>query len=266
MELETPESFWGELCCEVVVMVDQIWRISVATQSLYVHRTDTRVLDSTDGTSQSESLRHSWVRRICSSETSDSPENLGLQLTPDRVTDFPSRSISSMVIPPVASASWLMWTFGTVMVSSASTSTRFLFMREERDELLLAVERDTVTREAEAGLSFNLRVEKGTGQLTILIKKHVHGAGPQSQSTNAAAVNRLTLNGSQRSLDYKILSHPEYVRCEAAPSPVLLSLQQLASLISAISRSLESSCRRYLSLSLASMSSSSRIRSSAALA
>lgn len=72
-----------------------------------------------------------------------------------RVIDFPSRSISSMLTLPVASAFWLIWTLGTA-TAVASSSTRFLFVREVRELLLLAVVRDTTTREDGLGDNFSL--------------------------------------------------------------------------------------------------------------
>ncbi len=75
-----------------------------------------------------------------------------------RVTDFPSRSISSILTLPVASASWLIWTLGAAPDASSS-STRFLLARVLREdvEVLLAVERDTVTREDGLGDNFSLQ-------------------------------------------------------------------------------------------------------------
>ncbi len=75
-----------------------------------------------------------------------------------RVTDFPSRSISSILTLPVASASWLIWTLGAMMDASSS-STRFLLARVLREdvEVLLAVARDTVTREDGLGDNFSLK-------------------------------------------------------------------------------------------------------------
>lgn len=73
-----------------------------------------------------------------------------------RVTLLPSRSSSSILIEPVASACWLMWKLGAMGVSS-STSTRFLLARDEREELLLAATlRETMTLEGGLGDRFSL--------------------------------------------------------------------------------------------------------------
>lgn len=77
-----------------------------------------------------------------------------------RVTDFPSRTISSMLTLPVASAFWLVLYLGTA-IEPSSSSTRFLFAREVREELLLllATVRDTVTREDGLGDNFSLEMK-----------------------------------------------------------------------------------------------------------
>lgn len=73
-----------------------------------------------------------------------------------RVTHLPSRSSSSILIEPVASACWLTRKLGALGASS-STSTRFLLVRDEREELLLAATlRETVTLEGGLGDNFNL--------------------------------------------------------------------------------------------------------------
>lgn len=91
-------------------------------------------------------------------------------------TYFPSRSISSMLILPVAEACWDIWRLLLLLLplilpvpiplvplpESSSASIRRLLPREERTSevlllLLLEVARETVTRDEGLGESFNLK-------------------------------------------------------------------------------------------------------------
>lgn len=100
-------------------------------------------------------------------------------------TYLPSRSISSMLILPVAEACWDIWKLLLLLLplilpvpiplvplpESSSASIRFLLPREERVSevlllLLLEVARETVTREEGLGESFNLNTTKKTFELT----------------------------------------------------------------------------------------------------
>ena len=83
-----------------------------------------------------------------------------------RVTDFPSKSISSIVTLPVASASWLMWILGALPTTDSSISTRFLFERVVREELLLPVARETVTLADGLGDSWSL--ERGRANTQVI--------------------------------------------------------------------------------------------------
>ena len=92
-----------------------------------------------------------------------------------RVTDFPSKSISSIVTLPVASASWLMWILGALTTTDSSISTRFLFERVVREELLLPVARETVTLADGLGDSWSLergRANTGLEHSTVYIIFH----------------------------------------------------------------------------------------------
>lgn len=94
-------------------------------------------------------------------------------------TYLPSRSISSMLILPVAEACWDIWKLLLLLLplilpvpiplvplpENSSASIRFLLPREERTSevlllLLLEVARETVTREEGLGESFNLNTTK----------------------------------------------------------------------------------------------------------
>lgn len=94
-------------------------------------------------------------------------------------TYLPSRSISSILILPVAEACWDIWKLLLLLLplmlpvpiplvplpESSSASIRFLLPREERTSevlllLLLEVARETVTREEGLGESFNLNTTK----------------------------------------------------------------------------------------------------------